>query len=968
MMNINSDTIVKEAFVKESINILHNAYLSKKLVLFIGAGVDRDSGLPLWTKAIDEFCSHMNISSKDADNLKIPQFYFNSRGKKEYVELSREIFCHGKELPINDLHKKLVDFNVNTIITTNYTDFLEREMNNRGHIYRAICQDKDLPYTKNEKLIIKMHGDFEHDNFVLKEDDYLEYSRNFRLIETYIKAVIAKNMVLFVGYSFNDPDIKQLFSWVKDVLGDDFQQAYMLEGFKSYDRNVFEYYKNLGVNVIYTDSFDEDKSKALLSVLDLIKDGYGENLSDVEEAVSYFMPYHNINYILGKYLKKGLRICNLVVEADVLKSEFNGRNTESESNKLLLKLTDRISKNASDSNDEYDKIIEILQKSGVDRIEIFKDKEPQCIGVSHAKNELIDVIMTFDYVQLRETANRNEFLKIDDEQVCFQQAYTYYVLEDYAKAYAVLCDVAEKLFKKHLYYMYYIAQFDKVKIKSYIDHNYNIPDDIRNKIKEDAESINLNNIIMDMPDLSSNDNQMLKDIDSFQLQYSLFQDAYRTSEKMKKQQEAVYSFFAGVPDYVTLEWMIKDYYRYLICNCIMIDNYREVQEVFVLYVRSILANVAAPDKKDYMDTYQIGNIHAHDIGVFELFLIIKYMSEKDIRNMLAQCGMDSIPVQDNCSEYINIVLNNLKEEKGIRCNRELWNCLTILPYIDFGFELAETAFDCISYKFNYFTYREYRGAINKLLTVCHEKRNFKVKQEGTFQLSDYALGRFLKNLVRQAEAVNERDSHGYGEFIKNVFYVFHCMYDEKYDEDLSRLLKKETSTIIAKIYSYCSEQNKTTIKEYLAGLFKEKSLDMHELYFEMVMHNIIEPDEEYEKLFFAQIGTIKEQSRGCIPNTYQIMLNEMYNLYINDKVKHIDKLKEVIMNSDDPSLKFLGDMDNFDYGKFDIEWLNLFRGGLLTEIAQNETAKTNISKKFAEKIECGEVSTQLLKLYFKYFV
>ena len=54
----------------------------------------------------------------------------------------------------------------------------------------------------------------------------------------------------------------------------------------------------------------------------------------------------------------------------------------------------------------------------------------------------------------------------------------------------------------------------------------------------------------------------------------------------------------------------------------MIDNYREVQEVFILYVRSILASAVTPDKKDYFEEEQIGNIHAPNIGTFELFLII----------------------------------------------------------------------------------------------------------------------------------------------------------------------------------------------------------------------------------------------------------------------------------------------------------------------------------------------------------
>ena len=290
MSEINLDNVEKSSFVKESIRILHEAYISKKLVLFIGAGADVLSGLPLWSEAIKEFCNHMSIDSDGADNLRIPQYYYNSRGKKEYVELCRDIFCYKKELPINEIHRKIVDFNVNTIITTNYTDFIEREMNNRGHIYRAICQDKDLPYAKNENLIIKMHGDFEHDNFVLKEDDYLRYSDNFRLIETYIKSIIAKNVVLFVGYSFNDPDVKQLFTWVKDILGSDFQHAYMLEGYKDYDENVFEYYKHLGVNVIYTNTLSENKEVALLTVLEMVKAGNRTNISNVDVAKNYFLP------------------------------------------------------------------------------------------------------------------------------------------------------------------------------------------------------------------------------------------------------------------------------------------------------------------------------------------------------------------------------------------------------------------------------------------------------------------------------------------------------------------------------------------------------------------------------------------------------------------------------------------------------------------------------------------------------
>ena len=38
MSSIDFNKIEKGAFVKESIDILHQAYMSKKLVLFVGAG------------------------------------------------------------------------------------------------------------------------------------------------------------------------------------------------------------------------------------------------------------------------------------------------------------------------------------------------------------------------------------------------------------------------------------------------------------------------------------------------------------------------------------------------------------------------------------------------------------------------------------------------------------------------------------------------------------------------------------------------------------------------------------------------------------------------------------------------------------------------------------------------------------------------------------------------------------------
>lgn len=979
MSEINLDNMEKSSFVKESIRILHEAYISKKLVLFIGAGADVPSGLPLWSEAIKEFCNHMNIDSDGADNLRVPQYYYNSRGKKEYVELCRDIFCYKKELPINKIHRKIVDFNVNTVITTNYTDFIEREMNSRGHIYRVICQDKDLPYAKNENLIIKMHGDFEHDNFVLKEDDYLRYSDNFRLIETYIKSIIAKNVVLFVGYSFNDPDVKQLFTWVKDILGSDFQHAYMLEGYRDYEENVFEYYKNLGVNVIYTNTLNENKEAALLTVLEMVMVGNRTNLSNVDVAKKYFLPYLNMNYILGRYLSKGLFLCNLRLELKNVDNAVEGIEDKSkEANELLIRLSEQLSAKTSVSNDSsYTEIVNALRKSGVETI-VIKDSSANRIEKKFVPVEGFEdqqwffSILEFDYNALRKFVEDNEIIDNgDDEQFYLRQAYIYYVLEEYKKSYRCLCDAAQKAFANQKYYMYYIAQFNKYRINDYIERIFNVSEDVKKKIKDDLEKIDLDDILISIPDLSSNNNQMLKDIGTFQLHYSLFQDAYRVSEKVKEQQNSVYTFYLGIPNYVSMQWMIKDYYRYLVYNYLMIDQYQESREVLVLYAKSILESVCTPDKKgdDRNVVFgQTGNIHAISIGNFELFLMIKYMSEKDILNMVIQYQIDIIPMEDGYNDYIRVVLYNLRVEKGLRYESQLWNCIAIIPYVNPDVNLVEDTIDCISEKINYYVYRTHREVIYRVLGVCYRNKNFKQKQDGVFKIEDYALGRFFKNLIKKANHTGGAENLSYSEIIQEVSNIYYNIYQEYYDENINELVCDTNNLIIAKIYPNCSENNKKIIKKHFEKWMGNISWKSFEMYYYIVMNNIIEPNENYEQLIFDSLNDIRDVSRNCYPNDYQNILATMYNLYINSKLIQTDKFKIIVKESDDVELVFLSDMDNFDYSKFNLEWLKTYSAGLLDDICKNNTARYKISKIYADKVEHGEIDDRLLRLYFKHFV
>ena len=131
----------------ETRRILRNAKDHNRLVLFVGAGASMDSGMPSWPQAIEQIASRLPLSDNDRpyDSLKIPQYYFNSRGKKEYIQLMREVFLYGTPLKTTPLHKKLIDCKAETIITTNYDHLIEQAAEEDIH---------DLKFAKHRMIRI----------------------------------------------------------------------------------------------------------------------------------------------------------------------------------------------------------------------------------------------------------------------------------------------------------------------------------------------------------------------------------------------------------------------------------------------------------------------------------------------------------------------------------------------------------------------------------------------------------------------------------------------------------------------------------------------------------------------------------------------------------------------------------------------------------------------------------------------
>lgn len=290
----------------EDFRFINNSMLNNELVVFVGAGVSMGSGLLSWNTLVKKIGDHLDISDDSfSDNTIIPQLYYNSRGKKDYNELIHDLLLKPNVKP-NDIHRCLAKINPRYIITTNYDDLIEQAFSESGIFLDIIEKDTDLPYAHTDHMLIKMHGGFKYDNFVLKEDDYLHYSDNFTLISSYIKALFARYTVLFVGYSYSDPDTKQLFSWVKNILKEDQQRAYLINVSDNYDVQISDYYKNMGINIIYAkyhigEDYKSDKFvDATVSILNEIIMPHYNMLSEINNT---FRKYDVFNYLSTDYIR-----------------------------------------------------------------------------------------------------------------------------------------------------------------------------------------------------------------------------------------------------------------------------------------------------------------------------------------------------------------------------------------------------------------------------------------------------------------------------------------------------------------------------------------------------------------------------------------------------------------------------------------------------------------------------------------
>ena len=982
---------------KETRRIIRQAKTEDQLVLFVGAGASVNSGMPLWSTAVEKIAEKLSISKNDSlyDVLRIPQYYYNARGKKEYTQLMREIFRYTDNLSTTDLHKRIIEFQSSVIITTNYDHLIEKAAEENGEFLQVISQDIDLPYRKAGRELIKMHGDFEHDNFVLKEDDYLHYSSNFKLIETYVKSLIGSKVVLFIGYSLNDPDVKQIFAWVESALKQDFQRAYLILTKKEKNEIEQEYFRNRGVNIIYSSELIEkatEKShmEQLVEVLDYILSDEKEKLLD--SLYEDLKPFVALNYVYGKYIRTTLRKCGISCDKDMIDLSSDGKIEKEEQQELKQLLWSYLRTGEAPRDYEIDGvdldklsvIKTVLCKSSFNTVQMFENTKCLTVDIiDTGVNQLHDLIYKFDYEKMHDLKERNILhLSPDQPELYVQQAYICAYLNEYYNAYNCLKNAAKIYYQNNNYVWYFIAEFNrkyvgKICQSPYIA--YGLTKEEKEKLSREIEAIDLERIINSMPDLGNDKNLFLKEIENFNITYTLFYDAFSDSVKVREQASTTYFIFAGATAYERLRERIKDYEKYETCNYLILDRYIENRSIFILYLRSILSSVMAKDLPDLSSTdsaSSVGNVHLDKLSSFDYYIMLRHMAQSELKNVFKEYNIKILPSDKEELHYLEEIADSIisasKHIQNFTAASDIfWKYLEILLHVDISTKLAVKILSQIALLKNEFDLRTNNDSISQFIfNLCKEKY---YESQKICNLAH----RVLNNILDVIAADRKSLSSQFIVTVNNLAYLcLKCGKAYNDSEKIEKISNEDHIGFLIRIYRNLGDEAQSTIKKILSEIIFEENAKGYSNYCLAVRSDIIESNRDVERQLYKWLIKELEKDSSYERNGisfsgsvgYKHVIKELVNLFLNNQIIDTETLAKIVNKTSDEMSIWLLDVEHYDYSKFDCNWLSLCHYGLLKAISANAIAKEGILESYQLQYTTKPLQGNINDIIVKYFI
>lgn len=316
---------------------LLDSIVQNRCVPFIGSGFSKNANVPDgmkmldWTELGEAFAKEMP-GFGFTNSLEAISAYEYSYSRPTMVEKMKDLLLTGLVKP-GETHKAFCRLQFDVVCTTNFDHLLEDSYHQLLRPCNPIISETQLSVapSKNELTLLKMHGDIYHpDRMVATEEDYDKFLNCNPLLATYLSNLLITRTPLFIGYSLDDPDFRQIWQIIKSRLGSLRRLAYTFKvGCSNAER---ERYERRGVKVIDISGNPSDYPQILADLFKEVKDYWDNNVktisgsdtqselvmpSDYQTRLCYFsVPLQHLSFYKDYFFPLAVRYGFVPITAD----------------------------------------------------------------------------------------------------------------------------------------------------------------------------------------------------------------------------------------------------------------------------------------------------------------------------------------------------------------------------------------------------------------------------------------------------------------------------------------------------------------------------------------------------------------------------------------------------------------------------------------------------------------------------
>ncbi len=183
-----------------------------KVVLFVGAGVSREAGLPSGWELAEMLAAEIDYNPQPGDNLgTIAEYYQQELSRAALIDRLTEWL--DSEENLGPSHQLIPQFSWRAIFTTNYDQLLEKGFDKQTKPHHKILYNQQLYDLSTETVpIINLHGCLSRVHrrsreapIIITDADHEYYSLKREALASKLKQFLMEgNTLLFLGYGLRD--------------------------------------------------------------------------------------------------------------------------------------------------------------------------------------------------------------------------------------------------------------------------------------------------------------------------------------------------------------------------------------------------------------------------------------------------------------------------------------------------------------------------------------------------------------------------------------------------------------------------------------------------------------------------------------------------------------------------------------------------------------------------------------------